>query len=214
MGTGLGDALVDGRWTGLRFSRMGSPHPHFRHFCPICCSQMPRHRMSSSARLFHVRETWAARQRDVASRYPRILRQTSRGSIAKGSMRMRCDSCSVSKDSCEKQHIVRSPCRMRARRRCGEEEKLDHMTETASRSATGSASRACVAGRQEHQYRSNRGHRRPRRVVGARHWQKECLRDARLFGARSEEAGGGRMTRPATSIATSVREGMGEQQCQ
>ena len=142
MGTGLGDALVDGRWTGLRFSRMGSPHPHFRHFCPICCSQMPRHSMSSSARLFHVLDTCAARQRDVASRYPRILRQTSRGSIAKGSMRMRCDSCSVSRDSCEKQHIVRRPWRMSARRGCGDDENVDQIALTALLSSTGSASSA------------------------------------------------------------------------
>lgn len=32
---------------------------------------------------------------------------------------------------------------MRARRGCGEDEKLDHIALTASRSATGSASRAC-----------------------------------------------------------------------
>src|SRR6266550_5681438 len=43
------------------FSRMGKPQPHFLHFCPMCCSQMPRHSVSSSASIFQRRATWAAR---------------------------------------------------------------------------------------------------------------------------------------------------------
>ena len=68
---------VDGMRTILRFSRMGRPQPHFRHFWPICCSQMPRHNMSSSASDFQSRLTWAARHREVASRWPRTLSETS-----------------------------------------------------------------------------------------------------------------------------------------
>ena len=66
---------------------------------------------------------------------------TSRGRMANGSMRIRCANWSVSKDNWEKQHIVRRPWRMRARRGCDEEEKLDQTALTASRSSTGKASR-------------------------------------------------------------------------
>ena len=59
---------VDGMRTILRFSRMGSPQPHFKHFWPICCSQIPRQRRSSSAKDFHCLLTCAARHSDVASR--------------------------------------------------------------------------------------------------------------------------------------------------
>lgn len=104
---------------------------------------MPRHRISSSARAFHCLLTWAARQREVASRYPRTLSEISLGKTVKQSIRMSCASCSVSKESWEKQHMVSKPWRIRARRGWEDEEKLDHIALTASRSWTGSASRDC-----------------------------------------------------------------------
>lgn len=139
---GSGEGAGDAECTRVirLLSRIGRPHPHFKHFWPMCCSQIPRHRISSSARLFQCLLTWAARQSEVASRFPSTLRATSRGNMEKQSIRMSCPSCSVNKESWEKQHIVSRPWRMRARRGCDEEEKLDHMALTASRSSTGRAS--------------------------------------------------------------------------
>jgi hypothetical protein len=38
----------------VRFrSRIGSPQPHLRHFCSICCLHISHQRSSSSARAFH-----------------------------------------------------------------------------------------------------------------------------------------------------------------
>jgi len=63
-----GMGVGDGSRTTRFFSRMGRPQPHFVHFWPMCCSQMPRQRISSSASDRQRRDTWAARQREVASR--------------------------------------------------------------------------------------------------------------------------------------------------
>jgi len=142
---GDGDADDEQGKRKLRFlSKMGSPQPHLRHFCPMCCSHIPRQRMSSSARLRQCLLTWAALQSEVASRRVRILRDISRGRTTKGSMRMRWLSCSVRRESWEKQHMVRMPRRMSSLRGWGEEEKLDQMELMDSRSPTGRASRDCV----------------------------------------------------------------------
>ena len=71
-----------------------------------------------------------------------MVMPTSRGRTAKGSIRMRCESCSVSRESWEKQHIVSRPWRMRARRGWDDCEKLVQTALTASRSSMGSESRA------------------------------------------------------------------------
>jgi len=55
----------------------------------MCCSQIPLHKVSSSARLFQRVLTCAARQREVASRWERIVIEISRGKTANGSIRMR-----------------------------------------------------------------------------------------------------------------------------
>jgi len=139
----LGDGQGEEDWmrTVRLCSKIGRPHPHLRHFCPICCSHIPRHRISSSAKPFQCLLTWAARQRDMASRYPRTLSEISLGKTVKQSIRMSCARCSVSKDSWEKQHMVSKPWRIKARRGWEDEEKFDHIALTASRSWTGSASR-------------------------------------------------------------------------
>ena len=51
-----------------RLSSKGRPQPHFLHFLSMCCSQIFRQSTSSSAKACHLRETWEARAKDIASR--------------------------------------------------------------------------------------------------------------------------------------------------
>ena len=69
-------------------SSIGSPHPHFSHFRSMCWPHIRRQRRSSSASAFQDFDTCAARPREMASRYPRVRRFTSRGRREKGSIRM------------------------------------------------------------------------------------------------------------------------------
>src|SRR5882757_3940132 len=51
---GGGEGESDCRQKLRLFSRTGKPQPHLRHFCPMCCSQIPRQRKSSSAKPLHL----------------------------------------------------------------------------------------------------------------------------------------------------------------
>lgn len=118
----------------------GNPHPHFSHFLSICCSHIFLHSKSSSASSFQLLLTCAARPSVIASVYPSTFSETSRGKRLKGSIRIASASSEERSESCEKQHIVRMPCKIRARRACEEEEKIDQTEFTARWSASGSDS--------------------------------------------------------------------------
>lgn len=55
---GEGEVCIGDAGRGIRngfffFSNRGRPQPQLGHFWPMCCSQIPLHKMSSSARRFH-----------------------------------------------------------------------------------------------------------------------------------------------------------------
>lgn len=140
-----------------RLSSKGRPQPHFLHFLSMCCSQIFRQSTSSSARACHRRETWEARAKDMASRWLRTFMAISEGRTTKGSTRMILRSSWVRKESWEKQHMVSTPRRMSSRLRWDAEEKLDQMLLTASRSASGRASRLWKESRGEQEVRRRHG---------------------------------------------------------
>jgi hypothetical protein len=96
---GGGDAVPEGageagakeliRITVRRFSRTGGPQPHLWQRVPMCCSQMPRQRTSSSTSA-RTRDLHGAAQR----RHVEVGEDAERGcgKTENGSSRLRCAS--------------------------------------------------------------------------------------------------------------------------